>query len=496
VRGAVFPCTIPPDSFPFMIRIRDLWDRDTRKHLALALLLGLLLRLFFVVYVPFADVDSDLYNELGHNVVKIHAYAYDSGNGMISTDVRVPGYPLFISVVYVFFGDSQRAVLVAQAVLDLGTCVLIAILAASLAPDRSRKRVAIAGLWLAATCPFVANYAADGMTEVLATCFSAGALLLFVWAQQSESDSDAPPRKWRPARLWFLAGVIVGLGSLVRPETPIILVAPAIVLLAQWYKPADWLRLARAGILIVLGVVVPLVPWAVRNWITLHEVQFLTGRYFNIGGSYIPVGFYAWTKTWTYSYADVDGVFNKMDIAPLEITDFPAYAFDSPDESARVAVLLEDQHNDSLSFSPGADAQFAELARERTTRRPLRTYFAVPFRRALTLWFTPRTELLPYVGNWWPPVEQWESDHVDFMVGIIFFALNYFYALLALAGAWMMRKRRGVALLVIFILARTIFIAYEHFTVEPRFVLQCVPAVLALAALTFARRRDPETTAS
>jgi 4-amino-4-deoxy-L-arabinose transferase-like glycosyltransferase len=477
-----------------MIRIRDLWDRDTRKHLALALLLGLLLRLFFVIYVPFADVDSDLYNELGQNIVKIHAYAYESDDRVIPTDVRVPGYPLFISAVYIFFGDSHRAVLVAQAVLDLGTCVLIAILAASLAPDGSRKRVAIAGVWLAATCPFVANYAADGMTEVLATFFSAAALLLFVCAQQSESDSDAAPRKWSASRLWFLAGVIVGLGSLVRPETPVILVAPAIVLLAQWFKPKDWMRLARAGILIVLGVLVPLVPWAARNWITLHEVQFLTGRYFNIGNSYIPVGFYAWTKTWTYSYNDVDGIFNKMDNDPLEITDFPPYAFDSPQERARVATLLEDQHNDSLSFSPGADAQFAELARERTARRPTRTYLVVPLRRVLTLWFTPRTELLPYVGNWWPPVEQWESDHVDFMVGVIFFVLNYFYAALAVAGAWMMRKRRGVALLVVFILARTVFIAYEHFTVEPRFVLQCIPAVLALGALAFARQRDPKTT--
>jgi hypothetical protein len=479
-----------------MIRIRDLWDRKTRTHLALALLAGLFLRLFFVIYVPFADIDSDLYNELGRNVVKIHAYAYDSGNGMVATDARVPGYPLFLGALYVVGADSQQAIFVAQAIVDLGTCVLIAILAASLAPDPSRKRVAIAGMWLAATCPFVASYAADGTTEVLATFFSAAALLFLVWAQQSEFEPNAAERKRRSARHWLLAGAIIGLGSLVRPETPIILLAPAIVLAAQWYKPVNRMRLARAGVLLGVGMLVPLVPWAARNWITLHKVQFLTDRYFDLGDSYIPVGFYAWTHTWMYSYAQVDAVINKMDSEPLEISDFPGYAFDSPQERARVATLLDAQHNDSLAFPPDADTEFAALARERTARDPLRTYLTVPFRRAIALWFTPRTELLPYVGNWWPLRPQWRSSHEDFMVGVIFTVLNYFYAGLALAGAYMMRKRHGVALLVIFIFARTIFISVEHITAEPRFVLPCVPAVLALGALVWARRRHQETTAS
>jgi 4-amino-4-deoxy-L-arabinose transferase-like glycosyltransferase len=478
-----------------MMRIRDLWDRQTRTHLALALLLGLFLRLFFVVYVPFADVDSELYQELGHNVVKIHAYAYDSGNGMISTDVRVPGYPLFLSGVYIFFGDSQRAILIAQALVDLGTCVLVAILAASLAPGPWRKRVGIAALWLAATCPFVANYAADGMSEVLETFFSAAALILLVWAQQSEFDSRTATRKWGPRRLWLLSGVAIGLGALIRPENPVMLIAPAVVLGAQWYAPANWGRLARAGILLAVGVLIPLVPWAARNWITLHKVQFLTERYFDLGGSEIPVGFYAWTHTWMYSYDDVDTIMNRLEQEPLKIEYFPAYAFDSPEERARVEALLADQDNDSFMFSPEADAQFSEIARERTARDPWRTYVTVPFRRVLALWFTPRTELLPYVGNWWPIGPQWRSNHEDFLVGVIYTGLNYFYALLAIAGAYVWRRRRGVALLAVYIVSRTLFIAFEHYTVEPRFVLPCVPAVLALGALVWVRRRDRDQVA-
>ena len=118
-----------------MIRLGDVWDRKTRIHLALALLVGLGLRLFFVLHLPAQDSDTALYEELGRNMVDIHAYAFDSGDGLVSTDVRMPGYPFFLGILYVFFGTSERAVLVAQAFVDLGACVLLMLLAASLAPN-------------------------------------------------------------------------------------------------------------------------------------------------------------------------------------------------------------------------------------------------------------------------------------------------------------------------------------------------------------------------
>lgn len=473
-----------------MTLLRDLWSRETGKHLVFALLAGFILRLFFVLYLPVADFDTILYEDLSHNVVQHHAYAYTSESGdLVPADVRVPGYPLFLSALYIFFGDSQRAIFIAQILVDLATCILVALLAASLAPERSRKRVEIAALWLGATCPFVANYTAAALTEVLATFLTTAALLFLVWADQREPETRDSPRKTGVGKLWFFGGVLVGFGALVRPEVPIMLAAPALVLAARWYKPADWPRLARAGILLAAGLLAVLSPWAVRNWITLHKVQFLTARNIEMPGSYIPLGFYAWTHTWMVSCDGVDQVFNKLEHEPLQIADFPAYAFDSADERARVQALLPDQNNDSFSFTPVADAQFSELARERTARHPLRTYFTVPVGRSLALWFTPRTELLPYAGNWWPPIRDWGDYDEDFWVGILYTSLNYFYAGLAIAGAYLMRRRRGVALLPVFVLARTLFISGWHFTIEPRFVLECVPAVLALAALVFAKRR-------
>ena len=184
----------------------------------------------------------------------------------------------------------------------------------------------------------------------------------------------------------------------------------------------------------------------------------------------------------------------KLEEEPIRIEDLPASAFDSVEERARVAALLE-RHNQSLSVSPELNQEFADLARERIARHPLRTYLWVPLGRAATLWFTPRIELLPFSGRLWPPGRQWEEDPVDFFVTVVLGLLNFWYVGLALAGAWWTacrqdeekaQRRWALALLVAFILVRTGFLTQVE-TPEPRYVLECFPALLALAAQIWAK---------
>jgi hypothetical protein len=78
-----------------------------------------------------------------------------------------------------------------------------------------------------------------------------------------------------------------------------------------------------------LGVLVPLMPWAARNWNTLHEVQFLAPRYSQMEGEILPKGFYAWTRTWLWRFRDVYLVTWKLETEPIFIEDIPPTAFDS-----------------------------------------------------------------------------------------------------------------------------------------------------------------------
>jgi hypothetical protein len=315
----------------------------------------------------------------------------------------------------------------------------------------------------------------------------------FVGIDRTDAGTANKPKKW------FLAGLLAGLGTLVRPETPLVLAAAALVLAIHWRAPENWSKLVRAGALMALGMVLPLLPWAARNWVRFQEVQFLAPRFAASPDEYTPRGLYAWTDTWLVRYRDVYLVPWNVDSARIEIADIPPAAFDSSEERAQVAALL-DRYNATVRMTPEVDQGFAELARERTSRHPLRTYVRVPLGRIATLWFTPRVELLPISGRLWPVRQRWRADPVDFSVTVLLGALNFFYVGLAIIG---MRRaigqraggiaRLAVALLAVFVLLRTVFFSTLVETPEPRYVLECFPALLALGALAWLPREGAAT---
>lgn len=451
------------------------------------MLAGLALRLFFIWRFPFTTPDSEMYEELARHWLDDRVYGLLVAGQLMPVDIRVPGYPAFLAAVYVLFGRSDLAVRLGQAVIDLATCGLTALLAARLAPAEDRARAATAALWLAALCPFTANYTAVPLTEVLTVFLATLAFLLFLDAcDGARARVPAQGSSIRRAGPWFLAGVVTGLGTLVRPETPLVLIAVWLVLLLRWHRPKDWAKLARVGVLSAAGLFIALLPWAARNWQTLGRVQFVAPLYAELPSEFVPRGFYAWTKTWLVRMRDVYWTLWKLGEEPIRVDTLPASAFDNPQERERTALLLE-RYNAQLLLSPELDNEFARLAQERTARHPLRTYLWVPLARTGTLWFTPRTELLPYSGHLWPLAVKWREDPVDFLVTVGFGLLNFFYVGLAAAGAWRFRRQPAVQLLVAVILVRTVFLTQVE-TVEPRYTLACMPLILALAVLLSARR--------
>jgi 4-amino-4-deoxy-L-arabinose transferase-like glycosyltransferase len=457
-----------------------------RANAAAAVCAGMALRVYLVLKFPVTDTgDAPFYIELAWNWLKKGVYGFAVHGQLTAVDMRVPGYPAFLAAVFAVAGPSPRAAMLAQVVVDLATCFVIALIAARLAPERSRRRAALAGLWLAALCPFTANYTAVVLTETLVIFLTAVAILVLL--QTDVGDAKSARAGSFLANPWLLAGIVVGFGTLVRPETPLVLFAAGLVLVAKWWRPADWMKLVRAGLLLGLGLVLPLVPWAARNWKTLHDVQFLAPRYSELPGEYTPLGFTAWTNTWMWRFRDVYLTQWKVNEEEIAIDQLPSYAFDSPDEKERMADLL-DEYNEALTIDPQLDQEFREIARERTERHPLRTYVKVPLLRALTLWFTPRVELLPSSGHLWPLREEWQDDRPDFLVTLGLSGVNIIYVALALAGAWLARRRPGWALLILVCVVRTLFFVKFVETPEPRYVLECFPAVIALAAQVFTSR--------
>jgi hypothetical protein len=154
-----------------------------------------------------------------------------------------------------------------------------------------------------------------------------------------------------------------------------------------------------------------------------------------------------------------------------------------------------EKYNADTNLTADEDAVFAQIAKERTARHPLRTYLWIPLHRSVRIWFTPRIELLPVSGNVFPLLSMWDQDPVDQGVTVLFFVLNIVYVGLALWGACRLWSYSGalaaVVLLLFYMVVRTTFLTTLE-TPEPRYVLVCYPVLLALAAQVIAGRKLPQ----
>ena len=465
----------------------------------LPLAAGACLRLLLVFKYPATGGDTVLYEQFATNWLKLGRFAMDIGGQPTATDLRMPGYPAFLTIIYALTGRSgesaRMAVMLAQTVVDLAGCVVIAALAALLAGlcgQRAKaRRVFLLALWLAALCPFTANYVAAPLTEVWAVFLSAVALVLLAMVAARMTGSVVPlfgGKELSEKGAWQIAalgGFVAGLGALVRPETPLLL-ATTFVAVAFWMlrrgEVKKWILLCA---LMAAGCAVPLLPWTIRNAVTLHEFQPLAPKDTTLPSEVDPKGFMAWERTWLYRVRDNYLVPWKLNDEEIHLEDIPNGAFDTSEERQRVADVLE-KYNDDLTWSADEDAVFAELARERTARHPLRTYLWIPLRRAVRIWFTPRIELLPIAGHVFPLAYQREEDPVDQEWTVLFFAVNVLYVALALWGGgkvWKCRSARcALVVLGLYVLVRTAFLTTLE-TPEPRYVLECFPVVIALSAV-------------
>jgi hypothetical protein len=489
------------------------------SHPLVALVAGAALRFFFVLKYPAGSGDTVLYEQLAANWLQHHVYALNIDGVLTPVDTRMPGYPAFLAIIYALSGktgnDAHLWVMSIQVFLDWLTCLATASIATvlfvlaknflnekpSLEQFSSRRRIFVATLWLAALCPFTSNYVAVLLTETWATLFTAlTALLLCLLALRLRSTtsapSAAPATKFSPEWCAALAGIATGLGTLFRPESPLVLIAAIVVLVWHFLGQHQILSAIKLCALMMAGCLLPLLPWAARNALTLHELQLLAPKNSNLPGELIPTGFMAWEKTWLHRIRDSYLVTWKLNDEAINLDDIAASAFDSPEEKQRIADQLE-TYNATSSWTPEEDAAFADIAKERTARHPLRTYVWIPAARVFAIWFTPRIELLPFTGHVFPLAEAWEFDATDQVVTSTLTIVNIIYLSMAVAGAYLLwrkpQARLAVTLLLAFIALRTAFLTTQE-APEPRYVLECFPVILAFAAQVFVRKNLSEGT--
>jgi hypothetical protein len=183
-----------------------------------------------------------------------------------------PGAPLlYAGVYYATGGVRDNAARLVLALLGAATCVIAYLLARRLAGPGAGL-LAAAGI---AVYPSFIHSNGALLSEPPAIFTLPAAVLAFLWARERQS-------RWA----WLLPGALFGITALIRPEYLFVGIAFAVAAMLTPEKRTEIRRGVTAAAILLVGFLIPVVPWTIHNLISLDRfVPISTG-----GGKALYVG--------------------------------------------------------------------------------------------------------------------------------------------------------------------------------------------------------------
>jgi hypothetical protein len=246
-----------------------------------------------------------------------------------------------------------------------------------------------------------------------------------------------------------------------------------------------------------LCILLPLLPWTIRNWRTFHVFQPLSPRSTSDPGEQLFPGFPRWYRSWAIDFASTSKVYWNYGGDRIVAKDLPARAYTlgcnayfdtSSSDLRRRTVALLDDYNQSHTLSSAVDTRFDELARERVQASPLCYYIGLPVARLLNMLLRPRTETMEVSLEWW----RWREHPGQTMLAGALAALNLAYLSLAVFGFLVWRDRGWLgapeiawAMAASILLRCALLLTLDNS--EPRYTLEFYPVLLVWAGGLFAQ---------
>lgn len=496
--------------------------------------------------------DAKVYSRIALNVIDHGVFSPEEQpdkNGEYRPSlIRLPGYPLFLTTIYSLAGkENYPAVRTVQGVLHFLSALMAALIAYLWTGGRRRRRWH-AMLWtfvLAAFCPFTANYSAMLLTEVPTIFFMTAMMLSATLA--IKTDSLRSSLLW-----WAVAGLAGGLAVEMRPDSglfslslglTLVVVSVALLGLKKAFLPV-----VERGLAFSTAFILVLTPWTIRNERVFGIFQPIAPQYAAAQDEFVPKGYFHWLRTWVDDFKYVSPTQWELEIHRIDINKLPPTAFDSDEERARVAQLIDayntsdpdhpmqppqkpsansddsDDNDDSadsddgdsgdddsnddenadqeqelnLHISPEVDGQFEAIARERVARDPFRYYAVLPAERAATMWFDTHSDFYPFSGALLPVTDLDTSIHQDIWLPL-FALIDLIYTLFAIAGFLLLLigrwPRARIWAFMAFMIAATRVVLFSTLeNPEPRYLIELffIAAILggiALSCIQFVREK-------
>ena len=494
------------------------------------------------------DGDAKVYSRFAVNLVDHSVFSPEENpdqNGRFQPSIiRLPGYPLFLAAIYSVAGkENYAAVKAVQGVLQFASAIIAAFIAFLWAGGKRRRR-RNAACWtfiLATFCPFTVNYAAVLLTEVPTIFLMLAMMLTATLAIKSRATS-------RAILWWILTGLLGGLAVEMRPDSGLFCLALGLTLIvatiADLGLKSAIIPMIKKGLVFAAAFVIVLTPWTIRNAQIFGQFQPLAPQYAAAPGEFVPRGYFHWLRTWVDDFKYVGPTQWDLEIHLIDINKFPASAFDSDEEKAQVASLI-DQYNNSdpdhplqpkpsaadsdddkdtadsyngdsddndswdsdqgdnesedqnaeldLHISPESDAQFEQIAEQRIARRPVRYYLELPAKRATTMWFDTHSDFYPFAGALFPLAELDTDNHQDVWLPL-FAVIEGVYTLLAIVGSILLfiggwpRSRIWVFMALMIAVTRIILFSTME-NPEPRYLIELFSIASILGGIALSRIR-------
>ncbi|MGH2939029.1 MAG: ArnT family glycosyltransferase [Solirubrobacterales bacterium] len=226
--------------------------------------------------------DAAAYAAIARNLDEGNGFTVGANATQPSTDYS-PGLPLFVAGIYkVTGGVHERLARILLALIGALAPLFAYLLARRLAAHPLSRGGVVAGLIAAlvvAIYPATIEYTGMLMTEPLAATLLAGAMLAILWA----ADGDSA---WR----WLVPGLTLGALALVRPEYLAIGLLLALLVFLRQRLHMPWKRALLAAAVVVVGIIVVVAPWTVRNAIALDRFVTVStgGGQVLYAGTYLP----------------------------------------------------------------------------------------------------------------------------------------------------------------------------------------------------------------
>lgn len=312
----------------------------TNKRLVLVIILGLTLRVLFVLVGAkyyfgreniFVDGDTQVWVACIQNLIETGTYTMNPGHeyGFFG---RTPGYSFFIGIFYLLTGKDWNAAypIIGWTQVFLDIIAIYIVYKTGLKLFEGDKKLAVIPVFLYATYPFIIVWNPVVYSEQLSIFFLLLGVYFFIYDEKKYN--------------YFFTGIFISTSVLCRPQVLLIIGVMGLVILFQNRKNLK--KLLNNSFQFGLAVLIVYGSWPIRNYINYGKIELTHDlRGFGVWGDdalafreYI----YSVKAEWEPQFSDI--LHNKKVV-------FPKEAYISKQDSLKLEEVVSLSKNCGSGFS-------------------------------------------------------------------------------------------------------------------------------------------------